>query len=141
MALRTILTDPDNARNARLSDNNELIVREFDYSTTATVKAEVASTGYNLIAPKTGYEIIITAILLYANKSVGAADATVDLYTSDVSGTDTTIKETIIQTEMPTRTIRDLTGLSLRVAAGRWVNVKTDDDDVFATVLYYYIPE
>ena len=41
--------------------------------------------------------------------------------------------------EIPKKTSLTLTGLNIIVTEGRWVNVKTDDDDVFATVAGYFV--
>jgi hypothetical protein len=125
---------------ARVTKYGQLIVAPIDFSTAVATKLEVANTAYNFVVPKQDKIIVITDILLYANRNVGANDATVDIYTSDVGPTETTIKESIIQTEMLKQTSRDLTGLNLEVSQGRWVNAKTDDDDVFVTIGYYYVP-
>jgi hypothetical protein len=125
----------------KVSEYGQLIVAPLDYSTVSTVKMEAASTAYNYIKPKQGHKIVITEILLYANKNVGAGDATVTIYTSDVGPSTTTVKETILETEMLKQTARDLTGLNFLIEnEGRWVNGKTDDDDIFCSIGYYYVP-
>lgn len=125
---------------ARVTEYGQLIVAPLDFSSSQAIKLETANTAYNFVAPVQDKIIVITDILLYANKNVGAGDATVDVYTSDVGPDSTTIKESIIQTEMLKQTSRDLTGLNIKVNEGRWVNAKTDDDDVFVTIGYYYVP-
>lgn len=142
MVLKTHIEDgAGTGRRARVTEYNQLIVAPLDYSSTSTVTMDVINTGYNYISPKSGHKIVITDILLYANKNVGAGDATVTIYTSDVGPTETTVKETVLQTEMLKQTSRDLIGLNLIVGnEGRWVNGKTDDDDIFCTIGYYYVP-
>lgn len=142
MTLKTEIVDGTGDSNrAKVTKYGQLIVAPLDYSTVSTTKMEVANTAYSYISPKMGFKIVITEILLYANKNVGAGDATVIIYTSDVGPTSTTVKETIIETEMVKQTTRDLTGLNLIITeGGRWVNGKTDDDDVFCSIGYYYVP-
>ncbi len=141
MTIRTQIEDcHGTGHTARVTKYGQLIVAPLDFSVSQATKLEVANTAYNFVTPKQNKIIVITDILLYANKNVGAGDATVDVYTSDVGPDSTTIKESIIQTEMLKQTSRDLTGLNLKVNAGRWVNAKTDDDDIFVTLGYYYAP-
>ena len=128
-------------RQACITKYGQLITSPLNYGTVSTVKMEVANTAYNYIEPRQNHKIVITDILLYANKNVGASDATVTIYTSDVGPSTTTVKETVLETEMVKQTARDLTGLNLLIdKPGRWVNGKTDDDDIFCSLVYYYVP-
>jgi hypothetical protein len=142
MPLNSFIEDgTGSGRKARISEYGQLAVSPLDYSSVSSNKLEVANTAYNFIAPKSGHKVVITDILLYANKNVGAGDATVVIYTSDVGPTATTVKETILETEMLKQTARDITGVNLIVEnEGRWVNAKTDDDDIFCQIGYYYVP-
>ena len=127
--------------------SNEVMVTEFgqqvtgsiSYSTTVARTLNVINTAFNFVTPISGKRIVITEILLYANRSIGVNDATVDLYEADGIN-DTAISKSIIQTEMLKQTSRDLISLNLIVSEGKWVNAKTDDATVFATIMYYYIP-
>jgi hypothetical protein len=124
---------------AHVNGAGVVAVGPLDYSKSYNATAAVANTAYNLIEPKAGQIFVVTAILLYANKNVGVNDATVELYEADAIDT-TTVFRSVLQTEMPQKTTRDLTGLNLQISAGKWLNVKTDDDDIFCTVLGYYSP-
>lgn len=123
---------------AKVTSRGQLVVSPLDYSTAYNATADVINTAYNLIEPRTGQRFVITAILLYANKNVGAGDATVVLYEATSSST-TTASKTIFTAELPKSATRDLTNLNLIVSEGVWVNIKTDDDDIFATIFGYYI--
>ena len=65
---------------ACVSPRGQLIVAPLGFSLPFNVKAELVNTGYNLVPVSSGKRFIITDIILTANKSVGASDATVDLY-------------------------------------------------------------
>ena len=119
---------------------NQLITGAASYSKFYNVKAEVDDTGYNLVGPINGEQFVITSIVLYANKNVGAGDATVVLYENSVGPTDTTETSVIITQEMLKQTTVVIPDLNLIVEEGRWVNIKTDDDDVFCNLAGYYVP-
>ncbi len=38
------------------------------------------------------------------------------------------------------QTSRDFVGLNLVINEGKWLNIKTDDATIFASVLGYYVP-
>jgi hypothetical protein len=138
MSIKTIIHDgKGKGSEARVSSRGQLVVAPLDFSTPYNVKAEVINTAYNLVKPKLGWQFIVTDILLYANKNVGAADATVNLY--EATAVDSlTIAKSIIEIEMLKQTSINLTGLNMIVTEGRWINIKTDDDDIFATIMGYY---
>lgn len=140
MALKVELVDGGGAGNkACTSSRGELVVNRFDYSIAYNVEADVINTGYNFVPPISGQRFVVTDLLLYANKSVGASDATVDVYEAD-SDTETTISRSVVKTEMLKNSRADLTGLNLIIAEGKWLNLKTDDNTIFATVMGYYVP-
>ena len=123
---------------ATVSPYGHLVVGASNFSTAYAVTVAIDNAGYNFVGPKAGFQFVITGLLLYANKGVGANDATVDVYEAN-GPTTTTADRTIICTEMLKQTSRDLTGLNLVVTAGKWVNVKTDDNTIFASLLGYYV--
>jgi hypothetical protein len=123
---------------AKITTRGQLVTAPLDYSKAYNATAGTANTAANLVVPVVGWQFVITSIHLYANKNVGAGDATVVLYEASASDT-ATVDTTIFTAEMVKQTSRDFTGLNLIVTVGKWINVKTDDDDVFATILGYYV--
>jgi len=126
------------SRKAHVSSSGELIVNKVDYSSAYSLTADVINTGYNFVPPQFNKRFVVTDILLYANKNVGVNDATVVLYEAD-SATSTTSTKTILNIEMQKNSSRDITGLNLIISEGKWVNIKTDDDDIFATLMGFYV--
>ena len=111
----------------------------IDFSVSYPVTASVINTAYNFVGPQAGKQFIVTDIMLYANKNVGANDATVEIYEAD--GVDsTTVYKSVLVTEMLKQTSRDFIGLNLLVTQGKWLNIKTDDATIYASVLGYYVP-
>jgi hypothetical protein len=112
----------------------------YAHDTVSTKTLDAAETAYNFVEPRAGHRITVTGILLSANNNVGVGDAMVVVYEA-ASPTSTVATKTIFATEMQTNSSRDITGIQLDIQPGVWINAKTDDDDVFASILYYYIPE
>jgi len=123
---------------ACVTSRGQLVVGPIAFSDAYAVTVNATATAFNFVGPIAGKRFVITDILLYANKGVGAADASVQLYEAS-SDTSTTEDKTILDIEMLKQTARDLTGLNLIVTAGKWVNIKTDDDTIFATIMGYYV--
>lgn len=132
------IADRATGNSTLITSRGQLVTGALDYSTAYTVEANVINTAFNFVGPIIGKRFVLTDVLLYANKGVGAADATVELYET-TSATSTTVERAILTMEMLKQTSRDMTGLNLICTAGRWINIKTDDNTVFATIMGYYV--
>ena len=133
------IKDPRSGNSATVTKYGQLIVAPVDYSTPISIKLEDINTAYNFIAPVDGKEIVITGIVLTANRLVGVNDATVSVYQTDDA--DSLISNTdIISLEMIKSSSFPLTGISIIVPAGNFVNAQTDDNDIFVTIMYYRVP-
>tara|TARA_R110002096_G_C14050082_1_gene673217 strand:- start:32 stop:493 length:462 start_codon:yes stop_codon:yes gene_type:complete len=135
----TVIADPYSGIRARVSDFGQLAVAPLAYSKPSFKKLTVINTAYSFVAPEEGHQIVITDIILTANKNVGVNDATVDIYEAE-SPTTTVITQAIIELEMIKQSNLSLTGLNLIIPEGLWVNAKTDDNDIFVTLMYYRVP-
>jgi len=123
---------------ATVTSIGQLVIAPYAYDEVVSGILDVDNTAVNFFGPKTGKQFVLTTILLNANKSV-STDCIVDIYeaTTDVTAT---ITKSILSIEMLKNTSRDITGLNLLITEGRYINGKTDDDDVFVTLMGYYIP-
>lgn len=126
------------AHHAQVTSRGELVVGPVAYSTPVARTMGTAGTPVNFFGPKSGQQLVITAIHLYANKNVGASDAAVEIYGATAADT-ATVTTSILNTEMQKNSQLSLTGLQWIVNEGEFLNGKTDDDDVFATVAGYYV--
>ena len=124
---------------ALVTEYGQLVTGSISYSTPVARTLLLVDTAYNFVTQISGKRIVITEMLLYANKGVGVNDATVEIYEAE-GATETTISKSIISTEMLKQTSRDLISLNMIVGEGKWVNAKTDDNTIFVTIMYYYIP-
>lgn len=125
---------------AKVSSRGQLVTGALDFSSAFTVTADVADTAFSLVPPITGKKFVITDLLIDAGKSVSASTAgTVEIYEA-TKVDETTIDKLILSIEMLKNTNRVITGINLIVASeGRWINLKTTDATVAATLLGYYV--
>ena len=132
------LRDGASGNTAAVTDRGQLVIGPLNFSTAYSIAAALDDTAYNFVPPEQRKRFVITDILLYANKGVGAGDATVILYEA-LSATTATVTKEILNIEMVKQTSRDITGLNLICSEGRWINIKTNDNTVFSTVMGYYV--
>jgi hypothetical protein len=116
-----------------------LRVSQYDYSTSYFQTFATAATAYNFVPPIQNQFFVITAIILQANKNVNATTGqVVDIYEA-TSATSTTIDKKLVEVEMIKNDRIILTGLNIKMNEGKFLNGKTEDDDVLATVAGYYV--
>ena len=139
MSSPTVIKDAATGNQATVTRFGQLVVAAVDYSTPVTKTLDVINTAYNFVEPSMNHSVVITDIILTANKNVGAGDATVTIYEAESIDTTTSIKD-ILNLEMIKQSNLPLTGLNMIVSEGSFVNAKTNDDDVFVTIMYYKVP-
>jgi hypothetical protein len=116
----------------RGGDSNEASTSYFQTFATA-------ATAYNFVPPIQNQFFVITAIILQANKNVNATTGqVVDIY-EGTNATSTTIDKKLVEVEMIKNDRIILTGLNIKMNEGKFLNGKTEDDDVLATVAGYYV--
>jgi hypothetical protein len=116
----------------------QLITAPFDYDLVKAIKLDVDDQVYNFYKPIVGKAFVITGIILNANKSV-TSECLVDVY-AGTAADDSDTTDGVLTIEMLKNTALPLLGLNVLVGEGKWINAKTDDDDVFCTIMGYYVP-
>ena len=139
MSVPAVIKDSETGNEATVTKYGQLIVGPIDYSSPVAKTLSVVDTAYNFIEPVSGKSIVITDIILTANKNVGVNDATIIIYQSDDSLSLISSND-ILNLEMIKQTNLVLTGLNMIVPEGLFVNAKTDDNDIFITLMYYRVP-
>ena len=124
---------------AKVTQRKQLVVAPLSFSTFTPVSVNIVNTAFNIVEAKTGQQFIITDIVLYANKAVGAGDATVEIYEASQL-VDTDVFKAVFTQEMVKQTSLSLNGLNIIVTEGKWLNVKTDDNTIFVIVAGYFAP-
>jgi len=123
---------------AKVTSRGQLVTAPLEYSSISTLTMDVINTAYNFYSPIQGKQFVITGILTYADKNVGTGDASVEIYEAE-GATETTVSSSILNFELPKNAFRDLTALNLITSPGVWINGKTNDNNVFTTILGYYV--
>ena len=65
--------------------------------------------------------------------------AIVEIYEASSNNT-LTVDKTLFQTSVPQKDNVAVTGINVLVNEGKFVNGKTDDDDVHTTIMGYFVP-
>ena len=124
---------------ARVTHAGELIIVRGNYDSTFNTAMTSINTAYNIVTPKSGFQFIVTGIVLNADKNVSATDgAIVELYEA-TSDTTTTASKTLLTLNIGKNTTVPLTGILIQTSKGVYVNAKTDDATVNITLLGYYL--
>lgn len=135
------ITGERNDVRAKVTKYGQLVTAPLDYSSLIQEKLSLINVAYNLLEPTQGQQIVITGIILTANRLVGVNDATVDLYLAD-SETEQAFSpdDAVLSLELEKNGKLPLTGLNIITQEGKWINAKTNDNDIFITLLYYRVP-
>ena len=139
MAAPVYICDPKTGNKAVVSEFGQLTVAPVAYSTPVQETLTIADTAFTLIEPVDGKLIIITDIILTANRNIGVNDATVTLYTTQAANELIPFSD-ILELEMAKNSSLPLVGLNTKVEAGLFINAKTNDTDIFVTIMYYRVP-
>ena len=124
---------------ATVSEFGQLIVAPVDYSTSVNAEMSLVDTAYNMVDPASGQQVVVTDLILTANRLVGVNDATVTIYIAD--GPETTIEAgDVLELEMVKQSSLAINGLNLKIPKGKWINAKTNDNTVFVTLMFYRVP-
>ena len=124
---------------AEVLSSGQLAVAPLHFSTPVSIKLDVAGQAYNFFSPAPGFRYIITEIILTADKNV-TTDALVEVFEATAADS-TVVTKPLFTIEQLKNTTLALTGLNWEVNSGVYINAKTDDDDVYATISAFSIKE
>jgi len=134
-----ILDGKGSGKEAKVTTRGELVTAPLEHSVAYPQTFDVINTAYNFVGPLANKRFVITAITLTANKNVSnTVEATVTIYEATASDS-TTVSTLIYQDGLIRQTRAVITGLNLITSEGVWINGKTDDDDIIANVMGYYV--
>jgi len=139
MATPVNIKDSDSATAVKVTKFGQLVVAPLAYSTPVVDTLNVINTSFNFIKPQQDHSIVITDIVISADRSVGVNGADVQIYEAETAET-TTIDTTVLDVDMVKQTQLGLTGLNLLVPEGKFVNAKTDDINILVTIMFYRVP-
>lgn len=141
MPIEAHITDPLNGKVAGVGIDGRVKVGPPEFSTAFNAELTVDDIPVNLVPAKAGQRFIMTSIILTGNKNVsGTVDATVSIYQGTSSTTTFANRsEEIITIPVGKSAQTVIPGIFLGCEVATWINAVTSDDDVFVTILGYYV--
>ena len=124
-----------------ITGRGQLVTSALSFEQFYLGSTAVANTAVNVVTPLTNKCFVITAIILSADRSVGANGAVTDIFENSVGPTDGTVTRQILQEEIAKQTRMVATGLNIITQPGRWINVKSDDVIVRCNIAGYYVDD
>lgn len=139
MTLKTLIKDGQGTANlAGVSNAGELIVSGFGSNESKFVLLNVNGQAFNFFPPRSGYNFMITSILL----NVGGGATTMEIFEA-TSDTSTTVSKQLINIVTATAgffPINFSLGGFLQVTEGFFVNVTTTSQPNNMTIIGFYRP-
>jgi len=123
---------------AKVSHIGQVITGPYDYNLIKYINLDVAAQGYTFFPNRAGEQFVLTGLVIVTNKNV-VTDCIVDIYESAAINS-ATIGTSLFQLEMLKNSTLVLLPLNILCSEGVYINGKTDDDDVYVTMMGYYIP-
>lgn len=135
------LVDPKTERPVKVNKGNVLATGPAHPSISFNATLGTDDTPANIVPAKADHVFCITGILLTANQNVSnTVSATVSIYTADSETTAVgSALTTLFTIPLQRNDTRDITGILVEAEEGKWINGNTDDDDIFVTILGYYV--
>lgn len=138
MTLKTALKDGTGTGNlATVSTAGELVITGFGTVQTKFQILNSAAVGFNFFPPQSGYEFVITAILLDMTVA-----ATVTIYEAS-SATTLNVDKTILTASLIKNAFQAIMlpfGGFIPITVGEFLNVKIDLQPISATIMGFYRP-
>jgi len=127
-------------QDAKVNGTGALVTAAFDYDETKFVELAEPDVAYNFYNPKAGRAFVITGMIATGDKQIAAnADATVVIYEA-ITDVTTSVDKELLTFVITQSTVVPLVPLNIFVNEGKFINAKTDDDDVHLNIFGYYIP-
>lgn len=134
------IQDSKDGNAARVTRFGQLVVAPLAYSEPVARNLDTTDTAFNFLTPVAKHSIVITDIIVSADKDVSSVDpAEIEVYQADeASALD--ILQGIVSPRLTRGGDLVLTGLNLLVPEGRWINAKTNDNNILITIMFYRVP-
>lgn len=140
MATSVYIKGPGGDWLARVTSLGQLITAPFAYDEVEFRELAEPNVAYNFYKPVSGQQFVITGIRAKADRQVSTTvDADVVIYEAGSEAT-TTVDKVLHQEAMVRAESVTLLPMNVLVAAGKFVNAKTTDDDIYMTIMGYYVP-
>lgn len=143
MGIKTRIVDAKTEREAKVTMGGALAVAPVHPSLSFNATLGTDDVAVNVVPAKADHKFYMTGMLLTANQNVSnTVSATVTIYSADAEDTAKgSALTTLFAVPLQRNDTRDITGILVEAEEGKWINGETTDDDVFVTILGYYIKE
>ena len=126
---------------AEVTESGELVTAPKAYSDSVFLALTSINTAYNFYTPEPHKQFVITGFNIKADRGVSTTVAAeVIMYEADTVDS-TTVVKTLFQDAMVRGERTGLTNTNILVNVGKWVSIKTTDNNIYATIFGYYINE
>ena len=134
-----LISDPSTGNQVKVTSRGQLVTAPLDFSDPVQNDLTVTCTAVNFFAPSSGQRLVITSILIGADRAVSqACGAIVEIYEA-TSATSTIVAKGIIKTGIVKNGTLPLLPLNFLATQGVWINAKTDDANINITIAGYFI--
>jgi len=139
MPIKVLLGDGSGkGKTVVLSEQGEILVRQLKFDEVDFKSISVADTAVNFFKAKPNQRFVITGIILNTNKDVGVNGAIIDIYEAS-SDSATVIDKSLLRLNLLNNQTTSVIPILLGVNEGKFVNGKSDDTIVNASVVGYFI--
>lgn len=140
MGVPSVIKDLKTGQSARVTEYGQLVVAPLAYSTPVLLSMVTPGIAYNFIEPAGGQSVVITDIIVSADKDVSATTpAEIAIYEADAPDT-LNVVASIVTPQLVRSDNFILSGLNLLVPEGLWVNATTSDSTIKLTIMFYRVP-
>jgi len=126
---------------AKVTKFGQLVVAPLAYSTPVGADLDATGTAFNFIIPEAGQSVVITDIIVAADKNVSnTTPADIQIFETSAIGS-TTVDQIIVRPQLLRASNASFIGLNLLVPEGKFVNATTDDANILITIMFYRVPQ
>lgn len=122
----------------KVTSRGQLVAAPLEFSEIKSVVLDTINIPFSLVTPRSGKQFVITDLVLYADKNVGPADASLQIYAAQSLNGVVGVNPLISMELLKNQSI-PLTGLNIITPEGVWINAVTNDNNVFINIAGYYI--
>jgi len=123
---------------AKVTSRGQLVVAPLEFSETYFNFMDVDNQVYNFAEPRAGQRFVITGMLINGSRSIGTSGAVVEIYEADAIDSGT-VSKALFTIDLAKSASLSVNPLNVIINSGMWLNGRTDDDDVYLTILGYYV--
>jgi len=137
--IKTSIADITTGTRCKVTNIGQVVTAPYAYNSVKYLLLDTAAAGYTFYEPKPGQQFVLNGIVLTADSNV-VTSCIVDIFEATAANS-ATIGTGIFHFEILKNATVQLFGLNILVSEGVFLNAKTNDDDVYCTMMGYYIPK